>query len=137
MNTPITPEMQAVIDASKEPTAIDPSIGNRYAQMKEQVVRSYDDPFGAATSPDTRHKAQLSRMLTIDQQRDMAMREAYHDASQTGFAKKTAAAALTMPQMVQTGGSSSGTQNTVQSGNFWANAMPIVGGIASGATAAF
>lgn len=136
MNTPITAEMQSVIDASKEPTQVDPSIGNRYATMKEDVVRSYDDPFGAATSPDTRHKAQLSRMLTLDRDRDKSMREGYHDASQTGFMKKTAAAALTMPQMVQTGGSSSGTQNTVQSGNFWANAMPIMTSVAGGAAAA-
>lgn len=133
-SAPISSEMQGVIDMANQPVAADPSIQHRYASMEEDVRRSTQDPFGAATSPDVRAKSQLSRILTVQRDRDKAMREGELDRQNLQFGRKTAAAALTMPQLVQTGGNSSGTQNTTQSGGFWASVVP---GVASGAMAAF
>lgn len=134
MNSPITPEMQAVIDSSKEKlqARVDPSIFQRYAQMKDDVVRSYADPFGAATSPDARAKAQRSQMFRIDSARDKALRESYDDRSGEQFARQMAAASLTAPQLVQTGGSSSGQQVTSQPFN-WGS---LIGGAATVGAAA-
>lgn len=125
--------MQGVIDMANAPVGTDPASMGRWAGAEEAVVRSNADPFGPGTSPDVRAKAQLSRILDIKKQRDQAMRGDYHDSQNMKFAQKTTAAAMTMPQMVQTGGSSHGTSNTVQGQNFWATAAPMVGGIAQGA----
>jgi hypothetical protein len=127
MNTPVTPQMQAVIDASNEKlqSRVDPSIFHRYASMKDDVERSYNDPFGAATSADVREKAKRSQMFKVDLERDKAIRESYDDRSGEQFARQMAAASLTMPQMVQTGGNSNGTQTTTQGGGM---AGQIIGG---------
>jgi hypothetical protein len=113
-SAPVNAQMQGVIDLANKPVSVDPSTQQRYGEMEEQVDRSIDDPFGPATSPDVRAKARLSRVLTIRRDRDKAMREGYADAENTSFARKSAAAALTMPQLVQSGGTNTGTQNTTQ-----------------------
>ena len=135
MNTPINAQMQNVIDMANQPlqSKIDPSIQHRYAAMGEELERSYLDPFGPATSPDVRAKALRAAKLKLGAEADKAKRESFDDRSGEQFMRSVTAASMTAPQLVSTGGSSSGTSNTVQSGNFWANAMPIIGGVASGA----
>lgn len=129
---PINAQTQGVIDMSNKDVGTDPATIGRWAGMEEEVRRSGDDPFGAATSPDVRAKSQLSRILSIRRDRDQAMRSDYHQGQDTMFARKTAAAALTMPQLVQTGGSSQGTQNTTQNPG-WGQTVGTIAGAAIGA----
>lgn len=114
LSSPVNSQMQGVLDMANKPVQADPSIQHRYASMEEDVRRSTADPFGAGTSADVRQKSQLSRILGVQKDRDKAMREGYHQAEDTSFGRKTAAAALTMPQLVQTGGTSTGNQMTTQ-----------------------
>ncbi len=130
-SAPVNAQMQDVIDMARRPVSVDPSTFHRYASMEEDVRRSTDDPFGPGTSADVRQKSQLSRILNVRRDRDKAMREGYADAENTSFARKSAAAAMTMPQMVQTGGTSSGTQNTVQNPG-WGQMVGQVAGAAIG-----
>lgn len=118
MNTPINAQMQAVIDASTKKDQVDPSIMHRYAEMGEDLKRSYMDPFGAATSPDVREKAQRSGLMKLGAQRDKAMREGYNEIQGLQFGRQMAAASLTAPQLVQTGGNASGTQTTKEPFNW-------------------
>lgn len=129
LNVPINAQLQSVLDMANEPVGADPSITHRYASMEDEVRRSNADPFGAGTSADVRQKSQLSRILGIQKERDKAMREDHYRAKDTEFARKSAAAAFTMPQAVQTGGTSTGNQTTSQNQG-WGGAVPgIAGGI--------
>lgn len=132
-SAPINEQMQGVIDLANKPIQADPSIQHRYAAMEEDVRRSAADPFGAGTSADVRQKSQLSRILGVQKDRDKAMREGYHQAEDSAFSKRTAAAALTMPQLVNTGGTSTGNQVTTQSGGILG---PISDAVKTGAQVA-
>jgi|SRR5580765_1835104 len=127
---PINAQTQSVIDAANAPVEADPATIGRYGAMEETVRHQTNDPFGAATSPDVRAKSQLSRILSIQRDRDQAMRADRHDAQASSFARKTAAAALTTPQLTQTGGTSSGTQNTTQNPG-WLNTTVAIGSAAA------
>jgi hypothetical protein len=135
MTPPITPETQSLIDMSNQPVAADPSIQHRYASMESELDRSYSDPFGAYTTPDVREKSFRSGKLKLLAERDKAMREGELDRQNIMFARKLGVAGFRQPQLVSTGGNSSGsgTQNTVQQGGFWEAVLP---GIAGGAGAA-
>lgn len=131
MSAPINAQTQGVIDMANGPVAQDPSTFQRFGEMEEEVRRSTADPFGAQTSPDVRAKSQLSRILTIKRDRDKALREGYAEAENTKFARKTTAAAMTMPQAFQTGGTQSGTQNTQQNPG-WGSTVGTIIGTAAG-----
>lgn len=135
MNTPINAQMQNVIDMANQPleARVDPSIMHRYASMGDKLERSYLDPFGPQTSNDARFKAIKSARLKLGAERDKAMRESYDDRSGEQFGRAMAAASLTAPQLVQTGGTASGTQQTVQPSNIWGN---IISGAATVGSAA-
>lgn len=107
---PINAQMQRVIDDANAPAHADPSTMHRFAAAEEQLDRSYNDPFGAATSPDVREKAQRSGHLTLTRERDKAMREGEFEANQVKFGQRLAAAGLTQQQLINTGGTSSGSQ---------------------------
>jgi hypothetical protein len=109
---PVTPEIQAVLDAANKGVQVDPSTQQRFAAIEEDARRSYDDPFGAGTSPDVRAKAQRSRFFSIGVARDKAMREGYFDAEQASFGRKVTASAATTPNFIQTGGDARGNTNT-------------------------
>lgn len=134
MNTPVTHEMQHVLDMANQPlqARIDPSIFHRYAEMGAELERSYMDPFGAATSPAVREKALRAQKLKLGADRDKALRESYDDRSGEQFARAMAAASLTAPQLVQTGGNASGAQQTSQPFN-WGS---VIGGAATVGAAA-
>ena len=133
MTPPITAEMQDVLRTAREPLTPDPSIFHRFAAMKDDVIRSYDDPFGSATSPAVREKAQRSQLFKIDAERDKAFREDYANNRQAKFGQQLAAASLTTPNLVQIGGNSSGTQQTIQPSNILGS---IIGGAATVGSAA-
>jgi hypothetical protein len=122
--SPITPQMQAVLDMSNQATKVDPSIQHRYAAAEEDLNRSYMDPYGAYTTPDVREKALRSQKAKLFTERDKSMREGYADADNQTYARRVGAAAMTAPQMVSTGGSSSGNSTTKQEGGFWMAVLP-------------
>lgn len=113
---PINAQTQDVIDMANEPVGSDPSIAHRFAGMEEEVRRRYQDPMGAYTTPFVRQAAQLGSILKIQTERDKAMREDYHGQQGTKFNQKLAAAGLTMPSLVGTGGSTSGSYSGSSSG---------------------
>ncbi len=125
---PINAQTQAVIDAANGPTAVDPSVQHRYASMAEDLERSYSDPFGAGTSPDVREKAQRSGKMKLGAERDKAMRESYYEGQGMKFGQKLAAAGLTQPTLVNTGGSSSGSSSGQQTTT---QQQPLINTIAS------
>ena len=129
---PITPYTQAAINASD--VTEDPSIQNRYASMEDDVRNSYDDPYGAYTSPDVRQKSMLSRLLKLNTERDKALSENRFNTQQQRFGNKVSIAQLTAPSLVQTGGSSSGT--VTQSQPLFGQIMSGLGAVAGPATSA-
>lgn len=131
---PITPEVQNVIDEANSPAQIDPSIAGIYGNISNQILNSYNDPFGAKTTQAVREKSLRSNLLKVGTERAKAQNQAYWDAKNTGFSRKVTAAGMTAPQLVQTGGSSNAnsTSNMTQSGGFWSSIIPS---LVSGATA--
>lgn len=107
----------------------DPSIGHRFAMLKENVGNTFHNPLGAYTTADVRDKQVRSTERAIDQEEGAAKRASVYDANQQNNARKLALAGLTAPQLVQTGG----TGTSQQSGGL---AQALIGGAASVGSAA-
>ena len=132
MTSPTTPEMQKVLTMANEPTQVDPSITGRYGAIENEIKNSYNDPFGSYTTQDVKEKSLRSNLMKLGTEKDKALREGYADAKSTDWLKANTAAAYTAPQLVSTGGTSSGTSSTQQSGGFWMSVLPgIIGGAAA------
>ncbi len=112
MSAPINAQTQGVIDAANTPAGSDPGLHARYAQAEEDVRRQYQDPMGAYTTPFVRQRAQLEQMQKIRASEDQAKREDYYNQQQQQFGRKLAAAQLTNPTLVNTGGTQTGTSST-------------------------
>lgn len=109
-----TADMQAYRDAIGGTfDKTDPTIPYVFNQARNNAKNRFDDPFGHEVSPEVRGAYMHETMNNIDQAQGQAIRE---DSSNRRFGKLQALqnlASMTAPQIVQTGGSSTGT--TVQS----------------------
>jgi hypothetical protein len=124
--SPITPEMQGVIDMSNQPAQINPAIQGAFGGIENEIKGSYNDPMGSYTTNAVREKSLRSNLMQMGTEKAKAMNEGYFDANQRKFGEKVTAAGMTAPQLVQTGSTSSGSQVTQQGGGFWSQVLPTV-----------
>jgi len=128
--SPITPEIQGVIDIANKPVSINPAIQGMYGQLEGEIKNSYNDPFGSYTNQDVKEKSLRSNLHKLAADKGRAMNEGFFDAENQQFGRKVAAAGMTAPQLVQTGSTSTGNQTTQQGGGFWGS---VLGSVISGA----
>lgn len=134
MSAPINAQTQKVLDLANAPIQIDPSINGQFGSVANQIRNSYNDPYGAYTGAGVKEKSLRGNLLRVGQEKAKARNQAYFDAGNQKFSQSVSAAALTQPQIVSTGGTStgnssgtsSGTTNAVQNqtGGFWAATIP-------------
>ncbi len=133
VDTPVTPQIQAVVDMK---ASTDPTIPYRYAAQRQQLADSYNNPFGAATSPAVRDAAARVTNQRLAMDEGQATAESQYNADQQNYARALTGAQLTAPKFVQTGGTTNGTSTQTQSGGFLGDlALGLVGGASSAATA--
>lgn len=103
----------ADIDALRGMKAtVDPSIPYFFAQRRKDLEGSYNNPYGASTTPAVRDNAMRAASRGLDQAQGQAMSEAQYNADNSNFQRQGVIAGMTAPQLVQTGGSSTGTQTS-------------------------
>jgi hypothetical protein len=123
--TPAVTELQGMVQKGS-----DPSIPFHFAQQREDLANSYMNPLGAATSPAVRDAANRVAGQRLGMAEQEAIKASNFNANNQAFGQQSTIAGLTSPQLVQTGGTSSGTQT--QSGGFWSGLL--MQGINAGAS---
>lgn len=87
---------------------LDPTIGFRAGASKRQLEGSFLNPLGGATTPQIRDATLRSGFRNIDEQAAQQSRAGQYDVNQQRMGQLGSLAALTRPQLTQTGGSYQG-----------------------------
>jgi hypothetical protein len=105
---------------------VDPGLGYQYANAKNQLTSSFNNPLGGYQTPQMRDAQLRTGMRNLNQDESQAFRQGANDVNAQRGTQLGTLAALTHPQLVQTGssgnasgtssGTSSGTGTTTQSG---------------------
>jgi len=118
---PDTQDTQAFRDWRPQ---IDPGLGYQYETAKQKLASSFNSPMGGYVTPQMRDAQLRTGMRNLNQDEAQAFRQGYADVNSQRGTQLGALAALTRPQLVQTGssgtasGTSTGNSTTVQSGGF-------------------
>lgn len=92
----------------------DPSIGYAFANAKNQIGNSFNNPLGGLYNGNMRDAILRSTTSNLAMQESQAKSEANQALQGQRFGQKSAVAGLTAPRFVQTGGTSSGTSSGQQ-----------------------
>lgn len=131
LDTPDTPDIQAVRDAPTTPDGLQPSLQAQFDRNKEKVRNRMDSSYNANIPQAVRENTRLQANRDLSADYGTALAEADYNRTQSEFAKKLAIADLTKKQLVQTGSSGYNTQAfQPQSSGFWGQ---LAGGVATGA----
>ena len=125
-----TPDIQALRGFQFQ---ADPSQPYIYARAHESLHNTANNPYGAYTTPAVRDAALRTGDMNLTQQQGQASAQENASLNNLRFGQQTALAELTAPHIVQTGGTSSGTGTSQQSGGL---GQAVLGGFAQGAGAA-
>jgi hypothetical protein len=130
---PSTPDTSAYRDQiNKAYDSPDPSIGYSFAGARQRIGDRYgNNPFGADYSPEVRDAAQYAGVSDLDQAQGQALREDSFNRKNAKVGALGGLAGLTAPQLVQTGGTMTGTQT--QSGGMLGQILGAGAGIGSAA----
>lgn len=90
----------------------DPSINYQFANAREGLNNSYANPFGANISPEVQQASLLNANQQLNQAQGQALREDQFNRRNAKTQALGAAAGMAAPQLVQTGGTSTGMQTT-------------------------
>lgn len=131
-NTPRIAEDNTVDAALAEADQADPSLQYGFANQKSAWNNHINNQFGADYSPETAAAMKYAGENEIDQRHGQAIAEDRFRRKQTKFGNSLAIRNARAPRMVQTGGTSSGTQVT-NAADFW-NSL-ISGGVQAGLSA--
>jgi len=115
---PSTPALDKLRSRTFE---IDPGIGAQYGAQRQNFLRSFKSPTGAFLSPQVRDMQQTSGLERLGQEQAQAEREGQYDVNKQNYARDVAVAGFEQPQLVNTGGSQSGTVN--QSTSPWGSIL--------------
>lgn len=126
-----TPDTSTLRDLNL--TETDPGIGYTYGAAKQRIGESFNNPYGAYTTPAIREATERSAYGDLAQQEGAATQEAAFQNRGLDLARKQALAGMTAPTLVQTGGSFNGTGTQQQTGGVL---NQIIGGVASAGSAA-
>jgi hypothetical protein len=116
----VTPEIAALKEMK---ATLDPTIPYNFAQQKEDFNNSYVNPLGAYTTPAVRDAAVRANNERMNVAQSQAVQGSQYNADNTNYGRTAGVAAMTAPQLVQTGG----TQTQTQSGGLLGQ---ILGGVA-------
>lgn len=111
--------MQGAIDMANEPISVNPAIQGHFGNVENQIRNSYNDPFGAASTPAVREKSLRSNLMQLGAEKGKALNEGYFDGRGQKFGEKMTVAGMTAPQLTTTGGTTNGTTTQQQTGGFW------------------
>jgi hypothetical protein len=99
---------------------MDPGIGYQAASAKRDLDRQRINPYGAYTTPAIREAQKRNDYMKINEQEGQQFRAGQYDVNQQKVGQLGSLAALTKPEIVQTGGSftsdNSGTTSGTSSG---------------------
>jgi hypothetical protein len=115
----------------------DPSQPYIYGRAKQDLERQSQNPYGAYTTPAVREAALKTGTMNLTQQQGQASAQENAQLNNMQYAQKAGVADLTRPQLVQMGGSYSGTGagtgTSQQSGGL---GQMLLGGLMQGGSAA-
>lgn len=92
--------------------APDPSIGFRYAAARQNVEEGPDNPLGPYVTPEQRQQSQRSQLENLNQSEGQAKSQDNARISTLKYANLLDYIDRTKSQLIQTGGSTQGTQTT-------------------------
>ncbi len=119
---PDTPDIEA---ARAYKPQVDPGISYSFGRAKNALRSGFNNPLGAYTPAAVRDAMVFQGEQDLAQQEAQALRESDRDVNEQEWQKRYALAGLTAPRLVQTGGSSTGTESGGGGG--------LISGIASAA----
>lgn len=82
----------------------DTNIPYLYARMREKLGNSYNNPMGAYTSPAVRDAVSRNAGQGLALDEAQAVRASQQQADNVNYGRQAGVAAMTAPQLVQTGG---------------------------------
>lgn len=103
-DTPATTALQGMVKQGS-----DPSIPYAFAQRRQDVANSFQNPLGAYTTPAVRDAANRVTGEKLAMDESTAMQASKLAGDEAAFGRQATVAGLTSPRLVQTGGTSSGT----------------------------
>lgn len=98
---------------------VDPGISAQYSGLRSRLAKSFNSPTGAYYNPQVQEGILRSRNESLGQQEGQAFREGQFDVNKLNYGRDVAVAGMTAPQLVQTGGTSSGTGTIKSSQSPW------------------
>lgn len=115
----------------------DPSIPYMAGAARQELENSYNNPLGSYTSPAVHEALDRSAGQRLAMDAATATQASQREADNINYGRRAGEAAALAPQLIQTGGSSSGSgtmQGTqTQSGGFWSGLLTAaIGGAAQG-----
>jgi hypothetical protein len=114
---------------------VDPGLGYQYADARNELKSSFDDPLGGFSTPQMRDAQMRTGLRNLNQDEAQAFRQGNYDVNNQRSTQLGALSALTRPELVQTGSSGSGSmtgQNTTKESGGFLRDLAI--GMASSAT---
>jgi hypothetical protein len=97
---------------------IDPAIGAQHSRRQTNLRASYSNPLGQYTTPAMRDAALRSQEGELEQDYGQAQRNAYSDQQGRTGQRMAGLAALTAPQLQQTGSTGATTESSTTSGDY-------------------
>jgi hypothetical protein len=121
LNPPDTADISAMRDFKFEHN---PAIPFAYANARNKLESSYNNPMGGYTNPQIRDAQVRSGSRGLAQDESQALREENYGFQGMKFGQKQAVAGMTSPRLVNSGGTTSGTS---------INSEPMINSIMQGA----
>jgi hypothetical protein len=114
---PTTPAVTKLAGAKFE---VDPGLHAQYGKLRSKLKSGFNNPLGANYSPEVRDAIIRSGEERLGRDEAEAYRGGQYDANRLGYSRDVTVAGMSQPQLVQTGGTTSGTSSgTVQQNPAW------------------
>lgn len=102
---------------------VDPGLAAQYAQSRANLKSGFASPTGAYYSPQVKEAMIRSGEERLGQQEAQAFRGGQYDVNKLNYGRNLAVAEMMKPQIVSTGGTSSGTGTITQSQSPWGSIL--------------
>lgn len=123
---PSTPALDKLSAAKFE---VDPGLHAQYSTLRNRLKSGFNNPLGPDYSPEVRDAIIRSGDERLGEEEANAYRGGQFDVNKLNYSRDATVAGMSAPQLVQTGGTSSGTGTVSQSPS-------IMSGVMQGAAAA-
>lgn len=123
---PTTPALEKLSAAKFE---VDPGLHAQYSTLRNRLKAGFNNPLGADYSPEVRDAIMRSGEENLGRDEANANRSGQFDVNRLNYSRDATVAGMSAPQLVQTGGTSTGTGTVTQNPS-------IMSGIMQGAAAA-